>query len=309
MENNDILNKVIVNANNENVISDSEKNSIAVQSENRTKVHNADAISEENINDFFSSDFVKLIVLAGLPSYGKTTLISCIYDKFIQDGEYGGYEFAGSKTILGFEKRSYLSRLKNGQRADTRRTVLNEDNPYLDLSLINSESNEKQRVMLFDTSGEVFGGFLVDNQSILDFKSLRRANHFSYIFDISIYNNPRDRHLALDRAKTIFRLLKDQKMFPPNLSIELVFTKWDKITENDNITAYKNSLINEVKLLFPSLKICDFNVSCISDEKPFQLLDLFKYWLNSPCIHEYSNFLDYKTINWGKDYLNYLDHD
>ena len=308
MSDENILNKVIENANNsvvENEIQEKKLPSIAEK--DSVKIYSGEAISEEDINSYFSQDFIKLIVLAGLPEYGKTTLISSIYDKFIQDGKYGNFEFKGSKTILGFEKRSYLARLKNGQQSDTRRTSLLEDNPYLDLSLTSIDNMAKQRLMFFDTSGEVFKKFLKGNTKIKEFRSLLRADHFTYIFDISCYKELSERHLAKDKAKTIIRAIKDQQMFSPNLNIEIVFTKWDKIIENEELLKYRNSIVNDVKEVFPTFNVRDFNVSSISDEKPFQLLDLFNYWMTTPCIREYSNIFENKTINWSQEYSKYLD--
>lgn len=308
MSDENILNKVIENANNsvvENEIQEKKLSSIAEK--DSVKIYSGEAISEKDINTYFSQDFIKLIVLAGLPEYGKTTLISSIYDKFIQYGKYGNFEFTGSKTILGFEKRSYLARLKNGQQSDTRRTSLLEDNPYLDLSLISIDDRAKQRLMFFDTSGEAFKKLLKDNTKIKEFRSLLRADHFTYIFDISCYKELSERYLAKDKAKTIIRSIKDQQMFSPNLNIEIVFTKWDKITENGELLKYRNSIVNDVKEVFSTFNVGDFNVSSISDEKPFQLLDLFNYWMTTPCIREYSNIFENKTINWSQEYSKYLD--
>jgi len=310
MENDNILNQVIENFN-INVLENEtkEKEISPIHLKDTVKIYSGDAISENDINVHFSRDFIKLIVLAGLPSHGKTTLISSIYDKFIQDGEYEDYEFVASKTILGFEKRCYLSRLKNGQTANTKRTILGEDHPYLDLLLFNKRNLIKQRVIFVDTSGEVFKKFQIENQSIRDFHSLSRANHFSYIFDISQYNDSEKRHLSKDSAKTIIRSIKDQNMFSPNIKIEIVFTKWDKISDNLALQKYKKSIVDEVKEIFPTLTVKDFNVNSISDASPFKLKDLFNYWMNTYCIHEYSKELESIKINWGKEYYKYLDND
>jgi len=310
MENSNILEKVIENANNNlPEIATQEEDVSLIHEKEVVNIYTGDAISENDINEYFSQDFIKLIVLAGLPGHGKTTLISSIYDKFIQDGKYGVFEFIGSKTILGFEKRGYLSRIKNGQFADTKRTTLGEDNPYLDLSLLNSENTTKQRVIFVDTSGEVFKKFQKDNQSIKAFKSLLRANHFSYIFDISQYTHSDTRHLTRDVAKTIIRSISDQKMFSPNVNIEIVFTKWDKITDDEALQKYRKSIVDELKKIFPTLNVKDFNVNSISDENSFQLLDLFNNWMNTSCIHEYSYELTSNKINWEQDYYKYLDND
>lgn len=310
MPNENILDRVIENANTTELESEiQEKDLLSIPLKDSVKIYSGDAISEDDINDYFSQNFVKLIVLAGLPSNGKTTLISSIYDKFIQDGQYGDFEFVSSKTILGFEKRCYLSRLKNGQRTDTKRTILGEDNSYLDLSLINKKDLTTQRVIFVDTSGEVFKKFRTDNQSIKDFKSMLRANHFSYIFDISQYNEIDQRHWSKDNVKTIIRSIKDQNMFSPNVNIEIVFTKWDKIKDDIDLQKYRKSIIDDLKEIFPSLKVKDFNVNSTSDETPFQLLGLFNHWMNTSCIHDYTNKLENKKTNWEQDYYKYLDND
>lgn len=310
MPTDNLLEKVIENANNNVPENENQgENPSSIPSKDGVKIYSGDAISEDIINSFFSPDFIKLIVLAGLPSNGKTTLISSVYDKFIQDGEFGGFEFAGSKTILGFEKRCYLSRLKNGQRANTRRTTLSEDNPYLDLSLINRKNNARHRLMFVDTSGEVFKKFQKDDLAIQAFKPLLRANHFSYIFDISQFNESNKRHLSKEIAKTIIRSIKDQNMFSPNVNIEIVFTKWDKIIDDGVLQKYRKSIVDDVKEIFPSIQVKDFNVNSISDVAPFQLLELFKHWMNTSCVHEYSNELKSETIDWEQDYYKYLDND
>lgn len=313
MSDNSILARVIESANDEQLEKiDQVKDELIESDKHTVKIHSGDAISDVDINKYLAKNLVKLIVLAGLPNNGKTTLISSIYDKFIQYGEYGDFQFAGYRTVLGFEKRCYLARLKHGQYSDTKRTSLNDDNPYLEISLKHKDLNRKQTLIFVDTSGEVFQKFQNDNNSICEFKSLQRANHFSYIFDISQFKKAELKHLAIDTAKTIFKSINDQNVFAPNVNVEIIFTKWDVINEAETIEfelfqKYKESIVNDIKKILPTHCVVDFHVSAVLDDQQFQLKDLFNHWMKSPCIHEYSHKIENEKINWEEDYHKYLD--
>src|SRR6188768_15789 len=48
----------------------------------------------------------KVVLLAGPRESGKTTIITSLYESF-QDAPFGGYSFAGSETLVGFERRCH----------------------------------------------------------------------------------------------------------------------------------------------------------------------------------------------------------
>jgi hypothetical protein len=64
----------------------------------------------------------RVIVVAGEADSGKTTLLASLIDRF-QRGPFSDYRFAGCKTLMGFEQRCHLARLKSGGTIpDTDRT-------------------------------------------------------------------------------------------------------------------------------------------------------------------------------------------
>jgi len=274
------------------------------------EVYNGDAFSNQEINTYLAENFCDVIVLGGLPYNGKSTLISCIYDKFLQDGEFQQYEFVNTKTIIGFEKRSYLARLSAGQQPNTKRTFRT-DNPFLNLTLKQSKTNSIKRLILVDTSGEVFDDFKKNSSTIDNFKAISRANHFSYIFDISLIQDLKQKHSAKSSLKTIFRGIEDLKMFPPNIKIELIFTKWDKISDEYKSEAdnYIKSILEELKLIITKIPITAYKISSISDLQKFELPELFEYWLQSDTVHDYDKIITKENINWINDYIKYLDHE
>src|SRR5258708_2931827 len=51
----------------------------------------------------------RVVLVAGPANSGKTTLLSCLYERF-HFGMFAGFRFAGSKTLVGFEKRCFHAR-------------------------------------------------------------------------------------------------------------------------------------------------------------------------------------------------------
>ncbi len=307
----ELIDKVINSASEDRTDSDVfELDSPKLDDKSYLDIYNGDAFSNTEINTYLAEDFSNVIVLGGLPNNGKTTLISCIYDKFIQYGEFQNFEFVNTKTIIGFEKRSYLARLASGQQPNTRRTHRDE-NPFLHLTLNHRDKDSIKRLILVDTSGEVFEDFRKNSSNITNFKAITRANHFSYIFDISLFDDTTKKHSAKSAMKTIFRGIQDMNMFPPNIKIELIFTKWDKIKEENRPAAekYIKSIIEELKLIIVDKPIDYFKINSLSDSELFELPELFQHWLQTSTIHDYTKKITEKKIDWVKDYQKYLDYE
>jgi hypothetical protein len=280
---------------------------IAPIKEELTKIYSGDAISDLKINEILAKDLVRFIVLAGLPSYGKTTLLATIFEHFLYFGQFCGYDFAGSDSLIGFDKRCYLSRLSNTNNPDTKHTVLGEDY-YLDLSIVNQKNKKRERLIIVDTSGETFQKFQLDNDAVKEFIPLLRADHFVYIIDASLLKDKISKQDARDAALTIIRSIKECEMYPPNIKIEIVFSKWDMVNEDKKVIEFKDLILKEIKTICTGYDIKDFVINSRNLNNSLELKDLFLHWLNDDIIYEYQNKITNNITNWKDDHLKYIEH-
>ena len=96
----------------------------------------------------------RIVVFAGAADSGKTTLISSIYERFGR-GHFAELAFAGSETLMTFERLCHLSRGTSlNSHADTERTKQLEGHKMLHMRLAGAESIED--LLLTDISGEEY---------------------------------------------------------------------------------------------------------------------------------------------------------
>jgi energy-coupling factor transporter ATP-binding protein EcfA2 len=98
----------------------------------------------------------RLIVVAGPPGAGKTTLVTSLYELF-QKKSVGGISFAGSSTLPAFERRCHISRTASERsQPDTERTPYGEVR-YLHIRVGADDLRYNPLDLLFtDVSGESF---------------------------------------------------------------------------------------------------------------------------------------------------------
>jgi hypothetical protein len=165
----------------------------------------------------------RLVILGGLAESGKTTALVTIYNLF-QKRPFGGFDFKGSRTLLGFERRSHFSRAtSNGSNEDTERTVVSEQ-AYLHLDLKKVAATS---VILTDISGETFNTLRNSSEACKKFTIAKRADHFALFVDCESLLDPLKRHRAKSASLGVLRSLIDTKMLSDLCNIQIIFSKWD----------------------------------------------------------------------------------
>ena len=125
----------------------------------------------------------RVVVLAGPQDSGKTTLIAGLYELF-HFGRLGGYLFAGSKTLIGFEQQCHLARRASGREtADTERTRLSLTHRQLHLRVRRPEMSDSCDLLMADISGEVFEHAADSAEDCRRLGILRRADHVAVLMD------------------------------------------------------------------------------------------------------------------------------
>ncbi len=126
----------------------------------------------------------RMVVIAGREGSGKTTLLASIYDEF-QNGPFAGYNFAGSRTLPGFERRCFLSRISSGrQTPDTERSKGAFGETLLHLRVRVADNSEPIRDLLFtDLAGEDFRQAMNSTEFCQKLEIVHRADHFVLLID------------------------------------------------------------------------------------------------------------------------------
>lgn len=120
-------------------------------------VYAGNELSNEDADAVTLRSLAHLVVFAGASESGKTTLLASLYERW-SDGPFAGFQFAGSRSLLGFEQICHLNRLASGgAHPDTPHTQVSEEAAYYHLALREAAPGaERRHVLLSAISGELF---------------------------------------------------------------------------------------------------------------------------------------------------------
>jgi chloramphenicol 3-O-phosphotransferase len=192
-----------------------------------------DYLLPENARVIAAASRARLIILAGAVGSGKTTLLASIYETF-QKGPYAGYNFAGSRTLPGLERRCHLARVASMRTAaDTEHTPLKDDVTLLHLRLRDTEHCNEPRDLLFtDLAGERFRMARDSTEECKKLTILLRGDHFALLIDGERLASRQQRNGAYITGRSVLRSCLDAGMLSSASFVDILFTKWDLVMEN-----------------------------------------------------------------------------
>lgn len=190
----------------------------------------------------------RLVILAGGVGSGKTTLVSTIYEKF-QFGQVAQYIFAGSKTLLEFERICHDARIASNRSIPaTERTKRTEDYRLLHLSVRNQNTNRKQEILFTDITGEIFEEIRDSSDECRGHPIFSRCDHFAILLDGEKLSNALTRAKAVNDAVMILRRLLDSGILGGHSLVDVLVTKLDIINAAVKKDKGLTNYIDEMKI-------------------------------------------------------------
>ena len=181
-----------------------------------------------------------VVALAGDEDVGKTTLIASLYDRFL-DGLWAGFRFAGSETLVGFEKRLHLARMASGSgKQDTERTSRTAPVHFLHLCLNRLQSSEQQNLILADLPGERFRES-ADNQDTCrkELKHIKYADRLALCLDGEKLIDLKARQGAVSLIKGLLGNLLEVGHLDRSSVVDVLITKWDRVLADPKSAMHK----------------------------------------------------------------------
>lgn len=194
------------------------------------------ALSLQETYDVMASENTVLVVLIGPSGCGKTTIETTLYQLF-QRGKVSDYLFAGSKTIQGYEDRSFYTRINSKQNvATTPRTSRGLKELFLHLRLFNDSKKQKINYLFADLSGEEIHAHLANVKSLVQHMPfIKCADSLSVILDGERLANKSRRNGVIEEAATMIRTIFDAGLYSESTKIQLVISKYDTINIVDDL--------------------------------------------------------------------------
>ncbi|HUS10777.1 MAG TPA: hypothetical protein VMZ30_09950 [Pyrinomonadaceae bacterium] len=237
----------------------------------------------------------RLIVVAGEADSGKTTLLASFIDRF-QRGPFSGYRFAGSSTLMGFEQRCHLARLRSGgTKPDTDRTPPSVEHNILHLTVRSiAFDNLIQDLLFTDISGENFrlAKDFVEDAQRLEF--LHRADRFVLFIDGENLASPTRREEAFQGAVLILRRCVETGVLDRQSFVDVVFNKIDLIEASDKnfdtssfLRQIEERINRRYGASFGRLRFFTVDARHISNSSPRnQVAALFSSWVVETPIYD-----------------------
>lgn len=272
-------------------IETSDAESLEEKSKGYLPLFSGKALSFQETYDIMASENTVLIILIGPSACGKTTIETSLYQLF-QRRKVSGYFFAGSKTIQGYEERSFYTRVNSKQSiATTPRTSRGSQEVFLHLRLFDEEKMQKINYLFADLSGEEIQAHLADVNSLTQNMSfIKNSDCYTVILDGDRLRNRHQRNGVIEEASTMIRTIFDAGLYSSSTRVQLVISKYDIIRETDdnNTTQFIEKKLQELKhLLLKYIKNVSFHhVAAMpnikSMEVGFGLDDLLSAWSYIP---------------------------
>lgn len=217
------------------------------QAEETEALHSGRALTLEEATQVRRAHPTAVVVPVGEVKIGKTTLLAALFESLGSLAD-GGWSFAGSLSLMGFEDRSHYAMAASGRReADTPRTSRNTSEVLLHLALLDAEG-ARQDVLLADVSGEHAETLRLHNDAGDYTRLLSAATCVLLMVDGKQLAAPAKRHAELTRTRTLFQAMHQNDLLPEGVPVLVVATKWDLCSQvESDVTPLLENLVGRIR--------------------------------------------------------------
>lgn len=230
----------------EDGVADFQAESLAPQFNYRA-VGNGTGLDVVGANQIAAAHPTKLVALIGPNDCGKTTLSVTLYEA-LQQGSFAGWNFAGSRTLVGFEQRCHLARIESrGAEPDTPRTAFGDGLQFLHLGLW-GEGRERVDLLLADRAGEFYTRAANDAEECTGLLEVERSDALCFLADGERLVDLAERQKIRSHMMQIIDALVESGLLTPEKQrISLVLTKYDKVKGNATAEDFFRRLVVDVR--------------------------------------------------------------
>lgn len=190
-----------------------------------------EALSIRHASAVTRDHLTEIVFIAGPFDSGKTTILTCLYEAFLE-APFAGYTFRGSKTLVGFERRSHEGRQESGSSAaKTTHTPVREGVVFLHLDLAYEQRDGlgHKHLLLSDISGELFGRLRDSSAAVAELPALLRATRICLVLDGEKIANRTKRHVSRNESRAILRSIIEAGALQQGCVVDIIFSKWDVV--------------------------------------------------------------------------------
>lgn len=180
------------------------------------------------------------VAVIGPHDSGKTSLIASVFDLF-QEGTVGNYNFAGSSTLIGFEKVCHHARASSRRRRPhTERTIVGADATFFHLDLSYAGDVGITALFIADRSGEDYLAAADDISRAEEFFELRRADTVTVLVNGEQLADAQQRHEVRAATPQLLGALIEAGAIGARQRIAMVLTKHDAVLASPHADRVKS---------------------------------------------------------------------
>ncbi len=204
------------------------KNPVKPQQPPGVPIYPGEALIAVQADALASESETTVVIVAGDVDSGKTTLIGCSYSSFLE-GPVGIWRFAGSRTLLGYDRRVHNHRVSSNQdAATTEHSSLGVDE-YYHLDVQSTVGNQRHRLLLHDISGEAYQNAIDAMTSAEELAMVRRADVVVILLDGNRLLKKARRGAAVSRLLDLLLSVARVGHLAKNPPVQIVVSRWDYV--------------------------------------------------------------------------------
>lgn len=173
----------------------------------------------------------RLIMLMGEVGVGKTTVMVELWTRLVGVSAIAGYRFAGSRNVMAFEERAYLSRMVAGvETAATARTHYGENEGLLHLAVARPDGRRAD-LLFADYSGERYEFVRGGHPALTELPWAPRADRVAIVVKGSALGDPGTREVETNNASRLLLQLRQQGAVHPGARFAVILARDDQVDE------------------------------------------------------------------------------
>ena len=216
-------------------------------------INSGDALSAADGSIVLKSKRASVVALVGQAEAGKTSLIGEVYDAF-QYGQYETLRFAGSRTLIAFEKICHKIRgTSRGSDLFEERTDVTPDPVLFHLLVAGKEGNAKD-ILIADRSGETYRDMLDRPSMAATCIELRRASVLNLLVDGARLCDPTERASVIIECQQTMQTLAQSSVVDGCSRVNVVLTKLDELdgsSEKERSHSAFETVVKRVETTLP----------------------------------------------------------